>query len=508
MSKYYQPHNLNEIIIGGSGAGKSFRKIKPDIMQMFGSYVVTDPSGEIYRDTAKFLRSHQYNIKVLNLIDIEKGNTYNPFKYIKDEQDVLNIADLFIKNTAGKDEKEDMWSNSAKNLLVTCMMYLFKSENEQKSFGKVMRMISTIRFDSNGRIDSLCEFAQKMNYHKIEHPGDAVSIYWDSLQSSPPETFGGIVTTLSTRLSLWAVSAVDILTDNDEMDLESIGEKKTIVYVIIPAARQTYKAVANIFFTQLFEVLINTANFKYKGKLPLLVSCEIDEFANIGEIPNFQETLAVVRKNNIRICIALQGLSQLKALYKNSWESIIGNCSIFTYLGTNDIDTKEYIVKRLGKTTIRVDTKSSNTTGGGTDSENFTGRELLTVDELAKVIYMTNQDSGGNCIVFIDEFDPFYLKKFDTLHHKYFSKLEKSSVEADYSIVSQKRMEAYKYKRQKEEADKKDFFKKLDEEQQAKIIAEEQRRIEENKQQMSDFFDDDVFDDDDEDYPVFDDENM
>lgn len=448
-SKYYQPHNLNEIIIGGSGAGKSFRKIKPDIMQMFGSYVVTDPSGEIYRDTANFLREHHYNIKVLNLIDIEKGNTYNPFRYINDEQDVLNIADLFIKNTAGKDEKEDMWSSSAKNLLVTCMMYLFKSENEQKSFGKVMRMISTIRFDSNGRVDPLCEFAQKMNYHKIEHPGDAVSIYWDSLQSSPPETFGSVVATLSTRLSLWAVSAVDILTDEDEMDLETIGEEKTIVYVIIPPARQTYKAVANIFFTQLFEVLTNTANFKYKGKLPLLVSCEIDEFANIGEIPNFQETLAVVRKNNIRICIALQGLSQLKALYKNSWESIIGNCSIFTYLGTNDLDTKEYIVRRLGKITVRVDTKSSNTTGGGTDSENFTSRDLLMSNELAKAMKLTEK-SGGNCIVFVDEFDPFFLKKFDTLHHKYYRQLKRASLDEDYGNINALKMSAYSKKREKD----------------------------------------------------------
>lgn len=139
----------------------------------------------------------------------------------------------------------------------------------------------------------------------------------------------------------------------------------------------------------------------------MLVSCEIDEFANIGEIPNFQETLAVVRKNNIRICIALQGLSQLKALYKNSWESIIGNCSIFTYLGTNDLDTKEYIVRRLGKITVRVDTKSSNTTGGGTDSENFTSRDLLMSNELAKAMKLTEK-SGGNCIVFVDEFDPFF----------------------------------------------------------------------------------------------------
>lgn len=507
MSKYYQSHNLNEIIIGGSGAGKSFRKIKPDIMQMFGSYVVTDPSGEIYRDTAKFLKKHGYKIKVLNLSDVNYGNSYNPFKYIHDEQGILSLADLFMKNTSEEGEKEDFWVGAARNLLTVCMLYLCKS-NETASFGKIMRMISTIRFNNQGRVDPFCDFARQINYHMTVYPNDALSVKWGAISSYPQETMGSVISMLSTRLGLWAVSSVDSLTDEDEMEFESIGKEKTIIYVIIPPARQTYRAVANIFFTQLFEVLINTAILDYKGKLPLLVSCEIDEFANIGQIPNLQETLAVVRKHNVRICIALQGLSQLKALYKDKWESIIGNCSIFTYLGTNDLDTKEYIVKRLGKTTVRVDTKSSNTTGGGTDSENFIGRELLTVDELAKVIYMTNQDSGGNCIVFIDEFDPFYLKKFDTLHHKYFGELEKSSVEADYIIVSQKRMEAYKYKRQKEEADKKDFFKKLDEEQQAKIIAEEQRRIEENKQQMSEFFDDDDFDDDDDDYPVFDDENM
>lgn len=233
------------------------------------------------------------------------------------------------------------------------------------------------------------------------------------------------------------------------MDLETIGEEKTIVYVIIPPARQTYKAVANIFFTQLFEVLTNTANFKYKGKLPLLVSCEIDEFANIGEIPNFQETLAVVRKNNIRICIALQGLSQLKALYKNSWESIIGNCSIFTYLGTNDLDTKEYIVRRLGKITVRVDTKSSNTTGGGTDSENFTSRDLLMSNELAKAMKLTEK-SGGNCIVFVDEFDPFFLKKFDTLHHKYYRQLKRASLDEDYGNINALKMSAYSKKREKD----------------------------------------------------------
>jgi type IV secretion system protein VirD4 len=197
--------------------------------------------------------------------------------------------------------------------------------------------------------------------------------------------------------------------------------EKTAVFLIIPAARQTYKAVANIFYSQLFERLMYVANFKCSGRLPLLVSCELDEFANIGKIPNFNETLAVVRSHNIRLCIVLQGLSQLKSLYEKTFESIIGNCSLFTYLGTNDMDTKEYVVKRLGKTTVRIDARSYNrgNQGGGSDSESYVSRDLLTVDELALAMRPKGKTKkyGGSCIAFIDEYRPFFIFKFDTLSH-------------------------------------------------------------------------------------------
>ncbi|MEG0614213.1 MAG: type IV secretory system conjugative DNA transfer family protein [Oscillospiraceae bacterium] len=417
---FYKPHNLNEIVIGGSGAGKSFRKIKPDIMQLFGSYVITDPKGELYRDMAKILTENGYKIRVLNLININLSNSYNPFFYMTEEQDVLSVADLFMKNTAGEGEKEDFWSGSAQDLLVSIMLYLWKSTSELKSFGRVIRLVNSISY-TDSKIDELCELARCMKKHSIENPNDAATVNWKSILSTPQETMGSIAKTLSTRLRLWAVEDVDELTWEDEMDFDNIGVEKTAVFLIIPAARQTYKAVANIFYSQLFERLMYVANTKYNGRLPLLVSCELDEFANIGKIPNFNETLAVVRSHNIRLCIVLQGLSQLKALYEKTWESIIGNCSLFTYLGTNDGDTKEYVVKRLGKTTVRIDARSYNrgNNGGGSDSETYVARDLLTVDEIALAMRPkgSSKKFGGKCISFIDEYRPFFIDKFDTLNH-------------------------------------------------------------------------------------------
>lgn len=429
--KSYLPHNLNEIAIGGSGTGKSFRKIKPDIMQMFGSYVITDPKGELYRDTAKFLMAHGYKIRVLNLIDINLSNAYNPFAYMSEEQDVLNIADLFMKNTAGEGEKEDFWSGAAQDMLVAIMVYLWKTPYELKTFGRAVRLVNSVQY-KDGNIDEMCELARCLKNHCIEHPNDVAAVNWASIQGTPQETLGSICKVLSTRLRLWAVEDVDELTATDEMDFDNIGKEKTAVFLIIPAARQTYKAIANIFYSQLFERLMLVANRDCNGKLPLLVSCELDEFANIGKIPNFNETLAVVRSHNIRICIVLQGLSQLKALYEKTWESIVGNCSIFTFLGTNDLDSREYVSKKLGKTTVRVDSRSYNrggkSGGGGSDSENYIQRDLLAPDEILQAIKPKGKTKqyGGSCIIFVDEYKPFFICKYNTKLHPMF-KLSGSS---------------------------------------------------------------------------------
>lgn len=412
--------NLNEIVIGGSGAGKSFRKIKPDILQMLGSYVVTDPSGELYRDTAKPLREHGYKVRVLNLVNPNLSNSYNPFAYMESEQDVVSICSLFMKNSAGDGEQEDFWAGAALDLLTAISIYLYKTDGETKSFGRVVRLVNSVRY-KHGKVDPLCEIARCFEKHAITYPHDAATISWSGMLGSPEETMGSICKTLATRLRLWTVSDVDALTLDDEMDFDDLGIHKTVIFLIVPPARQTYKAVANIFYSQLFERLMRVAEARTDGKLPQLVSCELDEFANIGEIPSFCETLAVIRKYNIRACIVLQGLSQLKAIYEKTWESIIGNCSIFTFLGTTDNDTLEYVSKKLGNTTVRIDTKSYNrgNQSGGQDSESFISRPLLYPEEIKKAVRPRgkNKKYGGNCIVFVGYLEPFFLPKFDTLNH-------------------------------------------------------------------------------------------
>lgn len=419
----YETHNLNEFVIGGSGAGKSFRKIKPDIMQMLGSYVVTDPKGELYRDCAKFLKENGYKVRVLNLININMSNTFNPFDYMTEEQDVLNVADLFMKNSAGEGEKEDFWSGAAQDMLVAIMVYLWKTPYELKNFGRVVRIVNSVKY-KDGKIDPECEFARCMHRHECNYPNDVTTVNWGSIQGTPEETLGSICKTLSTRLRLWAVEDVDVLTAKDEMDFDHIGKEKTAVFLIIPAARQTYKVIANIFYSQLFERLMLVANNDHNGKLPVPVFCEMDEFANIGKVPNFNETLAVVRSYNIRICIVVQGLSQLKAMYEKTWDSIIGNCSIFTFLGTNDNDSKEYVSKKLGKTTVRVDTRSYNrgNQGGGSDNESLVQRDLLAHDEISQAIKPKGKTKkyGGSCIIFVDEHKPLFIPKYDTMHHSLF----------------------------------------------------------------------------------------
>ncbi len=419
--------NLNEIVIGGSGAGKSFRKFKPDILQMTGSYIVTDPKGELYRDCAKVLRKNGYKVRVLNLINLNYSNSYNPFAYISSEQDVVDIAALFMKNTAGEGEKEDFFSGAALKLLTALMMYLYKSENEIKTFGRVVRLVNSIRY-KNGSIDMSCELARCLNKHASLYPHDIASTNWGGMQGNAQETQSSINEVLSTRLSLFATTDLDAITSTDEMDFDSIGAEKTAIFLIIPSARNTYKVVCNIFYSQLFERLRRVADLKYNGCLPLLVSCEMDEFANIGEVPSFNETLAVVRSYNIRICIGLQGLSQLKALYEKTYESIIGNCDIFTLLGSKDNDTLQYVSEKLDKITVHNDSRTfnrasgSNLGGGGQDTEAFSERPLLFPNEIKRAIKPKGESKkyGGNEIVFLGYEEPMFLMKFDTINHPLF----------------------------------------------------------------------------------------
>ena len=454
---YHETDNLNELVIGGSGAGKSFRKIKPDIIQMTGSYVVTDPSGELYRDMAGFLRKHGYKVKLFNLKDIQYSNTYNPFAYVTNENELLNLAKLFMNSTAGEGDKQDFWSGSAEKLLFTVMLYYYHSPDEPATFGNVVRLLATIQFDKQtGMISPDCKIAQCVAEHQArEGTGDALSVFWDSIKGQPEETFGGIRATIEQRLMHWVLPDMDILMSTDEMDFDDIGVHKTAIFLTLPTADSTYSAVANLFYSQLFKRLMFIAERDYNARLPLLVSFELDEFSNIGKIPDFTEILAVVRKYNIRMCIVLQGLSQIKAIYDKKMENILTNCSVITYLGTIDEESNKFISDKVGTTTVQVTSKSHNfgSQGGGSESDSYIERPLLKPNEIALALApKASNNHIGSCIVIVKGFYPFFLTKYDLSKHKLFGEIgsdrgenqkNNANIYTDYEALRQQHIEAY-----------------------------------------------------------------
>lgn len=453
-NKYYATNNLNETVIGGSGAGKSFLKIKPDIMQMTGSYVVTDPSGELYRDTANFLRKNGYKVKVLNLNNIHLTNTYNPFTYVKDLPDLLKLADMFMKNSAGDGEKADFWTGAAQDLFVMILVYLYKSEDEIKSFGRALWLINSISYTDKGFFDEECELGQCITEYlkKPENKYDlTIKTKWNSIKGAPKDTLMSIVITMSTKLRLWSVDDIDMLTQEDEMEFDDVGVHKTAIFLIVPSADTTYKAIANMFYSQMFSRLMYIAETQFKdNRLPLLVSFELDEFANIGTIPDFRAMLSVIRKYNIRICMVYQSLSQLKALYEKEWSDIFGNCSIITVLGTTDPETCEEISKKIGETTVIVRNKTYNhgQQGGNSESETKQARRLLKADEIPKAL---GKKHDGKCIIFAGTSNPFYLDKYKTQKHPRYKEIggrgknsaNNADIVKDYTLINQQRKEKY-----------------------------------------------------------------
>ena len=454
---YHETDNLNELVIGGSGAGKSFRKIKPDIIQMTGSYVVTDPSGELYRDMAGFLRKHGYKVRLFNLKDIQYSNTYNPFAYVTNENELLNLAKLFMNSTSGEGDKKDFWTGSAEKLLFTIMLYYFHHPDEEATFGKVVRLLATIQFDKEkGIISENCEIAKCVAEHQQrEGKNDALSVYWDGIKGQPEETFGGIRATIEERLMHWVLPDMDTLMSTDEMEFDDIGVHKTAIFLTLPTADSTYSAVANLFYSQLFKRLMFIAERDYNARLPLLVSFELDEFSNIGKIPDFTEILAVVRKYNIRMCIVLQGLSQIKAIYDKKMENILTNCSVITYLGTIDDESNKFISDKVGTTTVKVTSKSRNfgNQGGGSESDSYIERPLLKPNEIALALAPKPANNNiGSCIVIVKGFYAFFLTKFDLSKHKLFGEIgsykgenqkNNANIYTDYEELRQKHIEAY-----------------------------------------------------------------
>ena len=456
--------NLNVMVIGGSGSGKSRFYVKPNLMQANTSYVCTDPKGELLRSTGKMLEQYGYDIRVFNLIDMAHSNNYNPFEYIYDVDGhysataVIKMVNVLMKNTSKENSGGDQfWDDSTKALLAALCFYLVECEDKSRqNFSEVMKLLKKAEvkegddaymsdldliFDAlenpgkyteeAGEIDkrvkelNLIDLAQK---NRKPHEYMCLKYYKD-FKKAAGDTAKSILISTAVRLQAFNIPEVMDLTCCDNIHLETIGDKPTAMFIIIPSSDDTFNFLAAMMYTQLFDVLYDRANFKYGGRLPVHVRCLLDEFANIGNIPRFEELLATMRSMEILANVIIQNLSQLKKMYKDSWENVLGNCDSLLFLGGQEPTTLEHISKTLGKETI--DTRSHNRTRGrqGSTSENdgILGRELMTVDELKTM-------KDNECILFVRGIYPFFCNKFKIESHPNYKLLEDSNEDNAYLI--------------------------------------------------------------------------
>jgi type IV secretion system protein VirD4 len=431
-------YNLNQFIIGGPGSGKTFRKIKPDVMQANTNYIITDSKGEIYRDTSNYLRKKGYKIKVLNLITPEYSMAFNPFKYLRDDKDVLILVDTFINNTEGDKEKssssnEGFWIKAETALLQSLIFYIWKELPEYEwNFNTVLRMLlfasenftESAAHESLGILDKQFDALSKEN---DEHP--ALKCY-KIFKLSAGQTASSIMIGLAVRFSIFISNDVEELTKEDEMELDLLADKnqKIALYIMISDAHRTFDVISAMFFSQLFQYLIYMADFVKGGSLDNHCRVLMDEFINIGFVPYFDTYLSTIRSRNISATIILQEITQLKTKYKDNWETIIGCCDTTIYLGSPANETREYLSKVLGKTTVQQNNRSVSFggKGGRSESVSFVQRDLMTPDEL-RVIEDAKQ------VVIIRALKPIFIDKFKTEKREYYKWLENK---ADYKIVN------------------------------------------------------------------------
>lgn len=425
--KQISPPNLNQLIIAGSGAGKSLREILPQIYSCVGNYVVVDPKSDLFKQSSLYMERQGYDVRVLNFFDILNSDRYNPMAYVHSEQDVLKLSELFMSATTNPD-KRDYWTDSAKLIFSAIMLYLYNTPSEEKTIGRALRLVSSLSFGEQGGINQTSEYALLMTEYcnKEEHYQDMVYIKWQDIQSIPSQTLGGQISSLTTALQLFYTKDVQNLTSVDDLRLRDFADKdkKIILYVITPPADTTYKALITLFFSQLFTELQYECAKTEEGCLPVLLNVLMDEFANMSKIKDFDAFIAVCRSYNIRIAMVLQGYKQLKGKYKDEYSAIDSACAIFTALGSTDDDkdeTLQYLCQKIGGLNIRTESRTYNfggKSGGGSKNRSKIKREFQP-NEL-KMYFNENKASakryGGDCLVFIGNEPPLAVHKYDTLH--------------------------------------------------------------------------------------------
>lgn len=406
--------NLNSLVIGGSGAGKTRFYGKPNIMQCNTSFVVLDPKGEILRDTGYLLEKEGYVIKVVDLINMTRSHCYNPFHYIQDDKDVLKLITNLIRNTTpkGSQTNDPFWEKSETALLEALCLYLIhEAPEEEQNFTMIMEMIGAaeVREDDEDYQSPLDELFERLEMRK---PQSLAVKQYKIYKQAAGKTAKSILISVGVRLAAFNLDSIASITSVDELELEKMGERKSVLFAVIPDNDSTFNFLIGMLYTQLFQVLYYQADIVHGGELPVPVHFLMDEFANVALPDEFDKLLSTMRSRQIFVSIIIQNLAQIKALYKDSWESIVGNCDELYYLGGNEQSTHKFMSEYLGKETIDTNTygKSSGRNGNYSTNDQQAGRELLTADEVRLL-------DNDYALLFIRGERPIFDKKYDILKH-------------------------------------------------------------------------------------------
>ena len=407
--------NLNTVVVGGSGAGKTRFYAKPNLCQANTSFTVLDPKGELLRSTGHLLRQKGYEVRVLDLLNMEKSHCYNPFVYLRDDNDVQRLVTNLFKSTTpkGSQSNDPFWDTAASMLLLALIFYLkYEAPPDEQNFPMVMEMLraADVREDCDEYTSPLDELFERLEMREPDHI--AVKYYKD-YHSGSAKTLKSIQITLAARLEKFNLSSLAALTATDELDLPSLGEKKVALFALIPDNDTSFNFLVSILYTQLFQQLFYLADHKYGGSLPVPVHFLMDEFSNVSLPEDFSKILAVMRSRNVYVSIILQNVAALKALFEKEWESILGNCDEFLYLGGNETSTHKMISESyLGKATIDTNTygKSSGRNGNYSTNYQISSRELLTPDEMRML-------DNRYALLFIRGELPVMDEKYDILKH-------------------------------------------------------------------------------------------
>ena len=456
--------NKNVLVIGGSGSGKTRFFVKPNLMQMTTSYCVTDPKGTILVECGKMLQKGGYKIRSLNTINFKKSMHYNPFAYIRSEKDILKLVNVIIANTKGDGEKsgEDFWVKAERLLYCALIGYIYyEAPEEEKNFITLLDLISAseAREDDENYKSPVDMLFDRLAEREPEH--FAVKQYVKFKQAAG-KTLKSILISCGARLAPFDIKELRDLMEYDELELDTLGDEKTALFVIISDTDDTFNFVVAIMYSQLFNLLCDKADNEYGGRLPVHVRCLLDEFSNIGQIPKFEKLIATIRSREISACIILQAQSQLKAIYKDNADTIIGNCDTTLFLGGKEKSTLKELSETLGKETIDMYNTSetrSNQNSYGTNYQKL-GKELMSQDELSVM-------DGGKCILQLRGVRPFLSDKYDITKHPRYKML------SDYDKKNAFDMEKY-MKRKKPVVAKDEVFDyyKIDLPEEAHLSAE------------------------------------